>query len=177
VQLHLSWSHLFSCCAVGTIIWRVATFVNAFFVDNDTFLVYTLPHKGVLLLTIGDRIKAVRDSLGITQAAFADKIGSARNTIANYEIGRREPMESTIKSICREFNVNYDWIKTGKGEMFEDIPNGIIEELANDYDLDELDKQVITEYLKLTPEERTIFKKYLLGLSGNKKESFPPRPV
>lgn len=39
----------------------------------------------------------------------------ARNSIANYEIGRREPTNAIITSICREFGVNEVWLRTGEG--------------------------------------------------------------
>ncbi len=52
-------------------------------------------------MKIGERIRAVRKELGITQDDFSKKIGTARNTIASYEINRREPMEATIKSMAQ----------------------------------------------------------------------------
>ena len=47
-------------------------------------------------MSIGDRIKLLRNSLKLTQSEFGEKLGIARNTIASYEIGRRDPMEQTI---------------------------------------------------------------------------------
>lgn len=64
------------------------------------------------------RIKKIRDSLGMTQENFGKKIGSARNTIANYETGNRHPSNAVITSICREFNVNEEWLRTGNGEPY-----------------------------------------------------------
>ena len=68
---------------------------------------------------IGERIKEVRKVRNKTQQAFADTIGLKRNTIANYEIGNVEPSDRTISDICREFNVNEEWLRTGEGEMFK----------------------------------------------------------
>lgn len=65
-----------------------------------------------------DRIKKIRKELDLTQQEFADRIGVKRGGIANYEIGRNEPTDSVISLICREFNVNEDWLRTGQGEMF-----------------------------------------------------------
>lgn len=62
-----------------------------------------------------ERIKKIRKSLEMTQDDFAKKIGLARNSIANYEIGRREPSNAIITSICREFGVNEIWLRTGEG--------------------------------------------------------------
>ena len=68
------------------------------------------------------RIKQIREYWELTQEEFGKKIGSARNTIANYENGNRNPSNSVIISICREFNVNEDWLRTGNGEMFKESP-------------------------------------------------------
>lgn len=68
-----------------------------------------------------DRIKQLRTELEYTQEEFAKRLGLARNSIANYEIGRREPTNAIITSICREFNVNEEWLRTGEGEMFRQL--------------------------------------------------------
>lgn len=68
-----------------------------------------------------DRIKALRKELGLTQEKFADRLSMKRNTIANYEIGRNEPIDAVISLICKEFNVNEEWLRTGKGEMFQQM--------------------------------------------------------
>lgn len=69
---------------------------------------------------MGDRIKALRQSLGLTQQEFADKIGIKRGAIANYEIGRNIS-DVVINSICRTYNVSEQWLRTGEGEMFVQI--------------------------------------------------------
>lgn len=117
-------------------------------------------------MTIGERINAIREELGMTQAVFAEKLGTARNTIANYEIGRREPMESTVKAICREFHVNYFWLTEGDGEMFDALPESIVDELAQQYDLDDLDKRIVLGYLRLSEDERNTVKKYIRDVLG-----------
>lgn len=67
---------------------------------------------------MNERIKELRKTLGFTQQEFADKIGVKRNTVATYEMGRSVPSDSAISLICREFNVNEDWLRNGSGEMF-----------------------------------------------------------
>lgn len=75
-----------------------------------------------------ERIKKVRKSLDLTQQKFADRLGVARNNIAGYETGKRYPSEAVISLICREFDVNEDWLRTGEGEMF--VPISRDEEIA-----------------------------------------------
>ena len=67
---------------------------------------------------MNERIRKLRKLLNLTQQEFADRIGTKRNTIANYETGRNTPIDAIIVSICREYNVNETWLKTGEGEMF-----------------------------------------------------------
>lgn len=69
-------------------------------------------------MTLGERIKKARKALDLTQQAFADRLGMKQNTIATYEMNRTNPSDPAIKSICREFNVNETWLRTGEGEMF-----------------------------------------------------------
>lgn len=68
-----------------------------------------------------DRLKKLRKELDLTQQAFADKIGMKQNTIAQYEMGRTTPSDAIIFSICREFGVNEKWLRSGEGEMFEEL--------------------------------------------------------
>lgn len=69
-------------------------------------------------MILGERIKKLRRSLDLTQQEFADKIGSKRNTVATYEMGRTDPSAAVVSLICREFNVSETWLRTGEGEMF-----------------------------------------------------------
>ena len=65
-----------------------------------------------------ERIKYIRKEKGLTQAEFGEKIGVKGNTVTNYETGLRNPTDAVIRSICREFDVNEEWIRNGTGEMF-----------------------------------------------------------
>lgn len=78
---------------------------------------------------MNERIKELRKFLNLTQQDFADKIGIKRNTISTYEIGRNEPIDAVISLICREFNVNEEWLRFGKGDMFFEVSRD--EEIAS----------------------------------------------
>lgn len=67
---------------------------------------------------MNERIRKLRKHLDLTQREFAEKIGVKQNTVAQYEMGRNVPIDSVISLICREFNVNEEWIRNGTGEMF-----------------------------------------------------------
>lgn len=64
---------------------------------------------------MNERIKALRKRLGLTQQAFADRLKIARGNIGAYEVGKNAPSDAVISLICKEFNVNEIWLRTGKG--------------------------------------------------------------
>lgn len=68
------------------------------------------------------RIQKVRKARGLTQEDFGKAIGLTKNFISLVETGGRIPSDRTISDICREFNVNEQWLRTGEGEMFREVP-------------------------------------------------------
>lgn len=68
-----------------------------------------------------ERLKTVRKALHLTQQDMADRLGLKRNTIATYEIGKAQPSDRTIADICREFNINEAWLRTGEGDMCQPV--------------------------------------------------------
>lgn len=95
-----------------------------------------------------ERIKKIRQELNLTQQEFADRLGVKRGTIANYEIGRNEPVDSIISLICREFNVNEDWLRNGTGEMFAPEAADELEALAKKYNFKHKDYVFIEKLCK-----------------------------
>ena len=69
-------------------------------------------------MTIGERIKKLRKHLDLTQGDFAKRIGATQNTMTRYETDKINPSTAAVTLICREFNVNENWLRTGEGEMF-----------------------------------------------------------
>ncbi len=69
---------------------------------------------------IGKRLKELRQALGLSQKEFGKRIGRSWRAIQNYEAEQRVPDETTLKLIEVLFNVNPEWLREGKGKMFED---------------------------------------------------------
>lgn len=64
------------------------------------------------------RIKEIRKASGnISQELFGKRLGLTGATISRLESGDRQPTEAIIISLCREYDVNEDWLRTGKGKM------------------------------------------------------------
>lgn len=70
-------------------------------------------------MSVGSRIKEVRDFYGLTQQKFAERTKTKQSTVATYESGRNVPSDAVISLICREFNVREAWLRDGTGEMLE----------------------------------------------------------
>lgn len=68
----------------------------------------------------GERIKKLRETLGLTLESFGEKVGVTRGAISNLEKCNRNLTDQMKKAICREFGVDYIWLTTGEGEMFPD---------------------------------------------------------
>lgn len=120
-----------------------------------------------------DRLKKLRKELNLTQQAFADKIGIKRNTIANYEVGRNEPIDAVISLICREFDVNEEWLRTGKGEMFiEVLPEDELVAYCAQIcaGADPFIESAILEYMRLDENSKSVIRKMVCSISERMKK-------
>ena len=109
-------------------------------------------------MTQGERIKAVRKELGLTLEKFGKKLGAKKNTMSGIETGRNSLTDQMARSICREYNVDYDFLMYGEGDMFTDLPKTIVDELCMQFDLDDFDRAVVEMYLDLPAELRQAIK-------------------
>ena len=103
-----------------------------------------------------ERLRKLRKALDLTQAEFAERIGSVQNTITGYESGKRNPSNPVISSICKEFNVNEDWLRNGNGEMFLPESQDEIDQLTKRYNLEPAIQIFIKKLVSLPPEQRKI---------------------
>jgi len=117
----------------------------------------------------GERVKEIRKALGLSQEAFGERIGISDPAVSKIEKGINIPSEQTIRSICREFNVDYFWLTEGIGnEMFIEKENDSIKLVAEEYGLTDSEADMIVKFLKLTPNEREILTNIINKLSDNK---------
>ena len=109
-------------------------------------------------LNIGERIEILRKDLSMSRGVFGEKLGVSESVIVNIEydrLKRPDQKESLYKLICKEFNVNEEWLRTGNGEMF--IP------LTRD--------QLITDFAADLIMEDNTFKKRLVEALAKLDES------
>lgn len=72
-------------------------------------------------MSVASRTSELRKAFGLTQQAFADRLGITRGAVANWDLDRSDPSDAVISLICREFNVREAWLRDGTGEMLEQL--------------------------------------------------------
>lgn len=114
---------------------------------------------------MNERLKKLRKKLDLTQEQFAARLGIKRGAIANYEIGRNEPVDSVVSLICREFHVNETWLREGRGEMFMEDDGDFFSALALEYNLNKDSIAAVRTFTELSPESRQVILDYVKALS------------
>ena len=69
-------------------------------------------------MTQGERLRNIRKTLNLTLEKFGEKLGVGKTAISKLEKGENSITDQMMLSICREYNVNENWLRTGEGDMF-----------------------------------------------------------
>lgn len=107
-------------------------------------------------MSVGSRIKELRNSLDLTQQKFADRLGIQRGIIGKYEVDVSAPSDAVISLICREFNVREAWLRDGDGDMLEVKPRAeelgeLVRKLLSDRP-ESFRSRLITSLLRFEPD-------------------------
>ena len=124
-------------------------------------------------MELRDNLIALREVLGVSQEELGNKIGLSRFSVSNYESGKRNITDRVVQDICREFNVNEHWLRSGDGDMFielspEDEFIAAAAELSRDND--KMAMQAVIEYWKLDEDSKKIFRDFLAKIVENAKK-------
>lgn len=115
-------------------------------------------------MTQGERVKEIRKALDLTLEKFGEKLGVKKNSVSQIENGKNALTDQLSRSICREYNVNYDFLMYGEGEMFDDLPQTIVDEMCVQYNLNDFDKALVEMYISLSEEDRLRIKENMKQL-------------
>lgn len=123
-----------------------------------------------------DRIKKIRKYVGLKQSEFAERIGVKAATITSYETGLRVPSDAVIISICREFGVREEWLRTGEGDMLLPVSEDdeLVQALAY-LQVNENDpmRDLLVAYWKLPENEKSVIWKLITAVSEKKQKEKP----
>lgn len=120
---------------------------------------------------MNSRLKDIRKALRLTQKEFAARLGITDSGISRLEKGQNQLTDQLIRAICREYKVNYEYLKNGIGEMFVEVPQTVVDELCEQYDLDDFDRIMLQEYLKMDEASRNVLKTYIRKICGQISEA------
>ncbi len=118
---------------------------------------------------MNERIKILRNHLKLSQDSFGKKLGVTGASISRLEKGERNLTTQMIKSICREFNVNENWLTTGEGDMFIELSKSEIAAnivgklLANE---DESIQSIFIALGQMSPKEWKVVRKIIDALKS-----------
>lgn len=97
----------------------------------------------------------------MSQDAFGSALGVSRDVVNNWERGRVDIKDYVLKLICKTFRVSYAWLSEEQGDPFVSVPDIILDDVAEEYELDEEDRLLMEEYAKLPPDVRAAIKQML----------------
>lgn len=115
---------------------------------------------------MNERIKKLRKVLDLTQQEFGERLGIKRNTIATYESGRNEPIDAVVSLICKEFNVNEEWLRDGTGEMFKAAPSTALDALAEEFNYSHRDYVIVEKFSNLSRKDRDVILNFIMEVAA-----------
>ena len=122
-------------------------------------------------MTENERVKQLRKFLDLTLEKFGDRLGVTKVAISNIENGKRAVNEQMSKAICREFNVNEDWLRNGVGDMFKQRDGSFSEILSElDDSDDDFIKSFITVYMELDEDSKEVLRQIATKMSEKYKK-------
>lgn len=117
-----------------------------------------------------NRILKIRKDSKLNQEDFGLRLNLTKNYISLIETGNRIPSDRTISDICREFNINEDWLRNGIGDMYKEKDGSFTELLS---ELEESDddfiKSLITVYMGLDEDSKSALRKIAKGMAEKYK--------
>lgn len=119
-------------------------------------------------MSVNERIKELRKAKGLTMDKFGAQIGITRGSVSLIETGRNNPSDQTIRSICREFNVREEWLRTGEGSMqaarsvSDEIEGFLADIKTNDQDFR---ARLVSVLARLSPEEWALVESMAIKLA------------
>ena len=124
--------------------------------------------KGMNLLN--KRVKELRAALKLSAEKFGSRVGVTRSAISRIENGVVNVTEQMILAICREFNVNEEWLRSGKGDMFLTFTEDEFSKAAATLSNDAFVRSLIVEYWKLDETSKKLFRNFIHNLSNSMKD-------
>ncbi len=117
-------------------------------------------------MTLGERVKEVRKAQDMTLEEFGKRLNVTKVTMSNIERGNRSLTERMLKDICREFNINEEWLRTGEGDMVQELSEEeeiatLVSDLLEDGKTNpfyEIILEIVRTYNELSPTSQDVLR-------------------
>jgi len=119
--------------------------------------------------TIGDRILLVIEANTLKKVEFARVLNINQSYVTQLIKGRNQPSDRLIEDICQKYNINEEWLKTGKGEMRRATSPLFL----RDSSLDATDREIIESYIRMTPTQRQFIKDWIRRIADTMRPAIP----
>lgn len=121
---------------------------------------------------INIRFKELRIKCGKSQEEWGEIIGVAKSGVSNIESGRRDVNEKHLYKLNNwpERNINIEWLRTGKGSMFEQTPRTELEKLKKKYNMSDFEVRIFEKYFSLSEEKRKFFREFIYDVVAEERE-------
>lgn len=116
-------------------------------------------------MKIGDRIRALREELDLTQAQFAEKIGLKATAIGLYESGDRRVTDRSIMLIAQVYGISEEWLRGGIGSKYVVDADDEISLLSQKYNLSNRARIILETFLKMDDAQRKVLEDYIQAVS------------
>ena len=114
-----------------------------------------------------ERLKQLRKALKLNQVDFGAKLSLTGSAISRYESGVNAMADNIVLLICREFDVNEEWLRYGTGSMFSQKNMDLIEQLSDKYNLGLYGRQLLETYLELSDSDKRAVERFVANLTAN----------
>lgn len=121
---------------------------------------------GSSVFTLQDRLLAVRRLWGMTQKELGEILGVTSSTVSFFELGKSNPNQTYLMLLCLKFDINMDWLLTGKLPMMKSNSNSL-KQLAQELSLSDSEMLLIRELLNLDADERRALFSSILEITKN----------
>ena len=121
--------------------------------------------------TMNERFMKLRKACGKNQSEFAKILGLSRSGVTAIETGQRNVTEKHLIMLSnwKEHNINIDWLRTGKGDMFLKTPDTLLEQLQQKYSMSDFELNIIRNYLSLSQKKREFFQDFMYNIVASEQ--------
>lgn len=125
---------------------------------------------------MNNRLKSVRTEAGMTQAQFAEALGTSRTAYAKYENGLVIPSDTFIGLLCNKFHISEQWLRTGEGDMKSESDEDMVDRIAGEFNLTPLQTEAFKYLMSLPDDKREAIAKLFFTIlkSGQRQPAAPP---